>query len=786
MLKRRSKTIAILTAFIFCLTFLGAAFIAPPVAEAACTASVAQSNYCSALGAQNLGYFKVDVNVADWSTASDSQLLVTIPTRLALIPPAVSLSNTFGTGTGDIRVVIPNDADNPLSTLGNTVGNGLNITTPATAGSFFVTINANVATATKANGWFYVYLNNINCSNFAGDVQVNLVPKSGTAFGSSPIPLVVGKVEATGTTTTTCKSIEKITSGGGGINPLGTTPGQIDTITIFENMPNTLNASGTISLELLTKGYSWNIAGAGARGLFAYSAFGPIPAGSSGAEIATVALPAGLAPTPANTNGAFSVGGLRIVVDEKVAKVGQDIEVKVSGAGATEQVIVVAQYVDYVATVIEDTTTELTAGLAEQKLGTFFIEEVAPGTLVQGRTVLFELPAGVEWNTQAIGNGNYELVNNSSITFNGAGAPLDDRTLKVTIGNTSTNSQNGAKVKFKGLKVDVSPSFTGDVVLTVKGKAGVEGTAKVAAVSPMITMTASTPEVNLGIKEQKVSDVEIVETKADTIVARATVGIATADTDMAFYLDQGFRFAKVPKVEVIEGDMVLEVADVKIQSPAVGQNRLIIPIRAASYKTPAKIKISDIYITADRNAPTGDVVMYAADTAVYANIGLCNAFNNTNSANFQFDNAASVAIAKNVTVPPVETKGTTGGGSGTFVIGSNIYTVNGLTRIMDVAPYINNGRTFVPYRYLALALGVAEDDIVWDDSTKKVTVTKGENVVEATIGSTTLTVNGESVTMDVAPEIKNGRTMLPARYLAEALGGSVGWDQASKTVVFEM
>ena len=58
------------------------------------------------------------------------------------------------------------------------------------------------------------------------------------------------------------------------------------------------------------------------------------------------------------------------------------------------------------------------------------------------------------------------------------------------------------------------------MLVIVRGKAGVEGTAKVATVNPMITMTASAPEVNLGIKEQKVSDVEIVETKADTIVAR--------------------------------------------------------------------------------------------------------------------------------------------------------------------------------------------------------------------------------------------------------------------------
>ena len=253
--------------------------------------------------------------------------------------------------------------------------------------------------------------------------------------------------------------------------------------------------------------------------------------------------------------------------------------------------------------------------------------------------------------------------------------------------------------------------------------------------------------------------------------------------------------------------MVLEVNDVKIQAPASGQNLLIIPIRAASYKTPAKIKISDIYVTADRNAPVGDVILYAADTASYSggatqlvgtvagtvadgvitiatNQNLCNAFNNTHRTDFRDDTPASVAIAKNVTVPSSEVAG--GTGSGTFVIGSNIYTVNGLTKVMDVAPYIKNDRTYVPYRYLALALGVAEDDIVWDAAAQKVTVTKGENTVEAVIGSTTLTVNGSAVTMDVAPEISNSRTMLPARFLAEALGATVGWDPATQTVVFEM
>jgi hypothetical protein len=105
---------------------------------------------------------------------------------------------------------------------------------------------------------------------------------------------------------------------------------------------------------------------------------------------------------------------------------------------------------------------------------------------------------------------------------------------------------------------------------------------------------------------------------------------------------------------------------------------------------------------------------------------------------------------------------------------------------MDVAPYIKDGRTYVPMRYLGYALGLTDNDIVWDETAKTVTLTQDDTVVVFTIGSTTYTVNGESKTADVAPEIVDGRTMLPARYVAEAFGASVGWDQASQTVLIEV
>ncbi|MGE5454395.1 MAG: copper amine oxidase N-terminal domain-containing protein, partial [Methylocystaceae bacterium] len=96
---------------------------------------------------------------------------------------------------------------------------------------------------------------------------------------------------------------------------------------------------------------------------------------------------------------------------------------------------------------------------------------------------------------------------------------------------------------------------------------------------------------------------------------------------------------------------------------------------------------------------------------------------------------------------------------------------------------IKAGRTYMPIRFLGYAMGLTDDDIVWDEATQKVTMTKGEKVVELTVGSTTITVNGEAKTMDVAPEITGGRTMLPARYVAEGLGYVVGWDAGTQTVL---
>lgn len=99
---------------------------------------------------------------------------------------------------------------------------------------------------------------------------------------------------------------------------------------------------------------------------------------------------------------------------------------------------------------------------------------------------------------------------------------------------------------------------------------------------------------------------------------------------------------------------------------------------------------------------------------------------------------------------------------------------------MEVTPQIQNGRTLVPLRAIFEALGA---DIIWDPVTRTVTGTKDNTMVTLTIDSKTAYINGTAKELDVPAVIVSGRTMVPARFIAESLGAVVGWDNDSKTVL---
>lgn len=83
-----------------------------------------------------------------------------------------------------------------------------------------------------------------------------------------------------------------------------------------------------------------------------------------------------------------------------------------------------------------------------------------------------------------------------------------------------------------------------------------------------------------------------------------------------------------------------------------------------------------------------------------------------------------------------------------------------------------NGRTMIPVRCLAEQLGA---DVSYDSTLKAARIARAGVEIIMPIGSKTCTVNGTPFTMDVAPYIENGRTMIPARYVSELFGQSIQW-----------
>ena len=108
--------------------------------------------------------------------------------------------------------------------------------------------------------------------------------------------------------------------------------------------------------------------------------------------------------------------------------------------------------------------------------------------------------------------------------------------------------------------------------------------------------------------------------------------------------------------------------------------------------------------------------------------------------------------------------------------------VNGELVNFDVQPQVISSRTMVPLRAIFEKLGAT---VEWNNSTQTVTATKGDTVVVSTLGSKTMYINGEAKTMDVAPTALNGRTLVPARFVAEAFDCYVEWDGSSRTVYID-
>ncbi len=114
-----------------------------------------------------------------------------------------------------------------------------------------------------------------------------------------------------------------------------------------------------------------------------------------------------------------------------------------------------------------------------------------------------------------------------------------------------------------------------------------------------------------------------------------------------------------------------------------------------------------------------------------------------------------------------------------LVIGDKLAVVNNAAVAMDQPAYVKNGRTLVPFRFLAESLGAT---VSWDGKTKTALLTLRNTEVKVVIGSKSAYVNKKSTSLDVPAEINGGRTFIPLRFVSEAFGAKVHYDSDSKTV----
>ncbi|HEV2283939.1 MAG TPA: copper amine oxidase N-terminal domain-containing protein [bacterium] len=106
--------------------------------------------------------------------------------------------------------------------------------------------------------------------------------------------------------------------------------------------------------------------------------------------------------------------------------------------------------------------------------------------------------------------------------------------------------------------------------------------------------------------------------------------------------------------------------------------------------------------------------------------------------------------------------------------------VDGQIVNFDVPATVINGRVLVPLRGVFERLGATVD---YDTSTQHIVALRGGQAVELTIGSRQARVNNLPALLDVPAFTIAGRTMVPLRFVSEALGAGVQWVDTSRTIL---
>ncbi|UQQ37112.1 stalk domain-containing protein [Paenibacillus polymyxa] len=98
---------------------------------------------------------------------------------------------------------------------------------------------------------------------------------------------------------------------------------------------------------------------------------------------------------------------------------------------------------------------------------------------------------------------------------------------------------------------------------------------------------------------------------------------------------------------------------------------------------------------------------------------------------------------------------------------------------LTAQPLLLDGTTLVPMRQLFEAQGAV---LSWNGASKTVTATKNDTTLTYRIGEVAATLNDKTLSLNVPEQIVKGNTMIPLRFVSEALGSTVKWDALTRTI----
>lgn len=286
----------------------------------------------------------------------------------------------------------------------------------------------------------------------------------------------------------------------------------------------------------------------------------------------------------------------------------------------------------------------------------------------------------------------------------------------------ATPTTGSLKVENLAVKCD-NDVPVGDIVLTIGGNAGAEGTVVVGEFAKPFSLSAEKPAILSEALNQKAGDI---------IITEADAGALTVGKYVYFVLPSGVELKGTPKVEVTEGNI-----DVSVK--VVDKNTIALEIEGESSDA-STIRIYNIYYNTGRLALLGDVVLEAG----------------------MADADGVMATIANATVGDASTV------TATFTLG-------------DAGVTVVNGRTLVQVNLLCDILGLQKS---WDAATRTAYFVKDGKVVAFPMGENAIYISGVKVPVDQGGMIINDFTYATLRGIQMAFGGELEWNNDTKTATF--